>query len=161
MKKNDSQKHPTSVAPKKSIINFFYNFSLIILAVVIIYMSYSLVNKLTSNNETIVDSENIEIPSAIVQVEVLNGCGDPGITEIFTDYLRSNKFDVVSSGNYISFDIDYSLVIDRTGNMANARKLAKALNINDKNVIQQLNNDYFLDVSLILGRDYKTLSPFK
>lgn len=161
MKKNEPQKQAASERPKKSVANLFINLLLIILAVIIIFMSYSLVNKFSSNNNQEDLTENIEVASEIVQVEVLNGCGIAGVAERFTDFLRSNNFDVVGTGNYISFDIDYSLIIDRTGNMANAKKVAKALNINDKNVIQQINNDYFLDVSLIIGRDFEKLSPFK
>ena len=99
--------------------------------------------------------------SDMIQVEVLNGCGVSAIGDRFTDFLRNNNFDVVKNGNYISFDIDESLVIDRTGNMANAYKVAKALGIKNENVIQQLNKDYFLDVSIVVGRDYFNLAPFK
>jgi hypothetical protein len=64
-------------------------------------------------------------------------------------------------GNYKSFDIDETLVVDRSGNMANAKKVAKALGIKEANVIQQVNKDYFLDVSLIIGKDYIKLNPLK
>ncbi|MEJ2617528.1 MAG: hypothetical protein P8Z35_21420, partial [Ignavibacteriaceae bacterium] len=63
------------------------------------------------------------------------------------------------TGNYISFDVDKSMVIDRTGNKANAIKVADALGIDHKNIIQQINNDYILDVSLIIGKDFKQLKP--
>ena len=33
--------------------------------------------------------------------------------------------------------------------------------INKKNVIQQLNDDYFLDVTIIIGKDYYKLKPLK
>ncbi len=75
--------------------------------------------------------------------------------------LRQNNFDVVQIGNYRSFDIDNTLVVDRTGKKINALKVAEALGIDPKNVIQQINNDYFLDVSLIIGRDFNHLKPFK
>ena len=51
--------------------------------------------------------------------------------------------------------------MDRTGKKINAFKVAEALGIDPKNVIQQINNDYFLDVSLIIGRDFNHLKPFK
>ncbi len=99
--------------------------------------------------------------SDIIQVEVLNGCGISGVADRMTDYLRSKDFDVVNIGNYISYDVDESMVIDRIGNMANAYKVAKSLGIKNENVIQQLNKDYFLDVSIVIGRDYFSLTPFK
>jgi hypothetical protein len=45
--------------------------------------------------------------------------------------------------------------------MANAFKVAKSLGIKNENVIQQLNKEYFLDVSIVIGRDYFNLTPFK
>jgi hypothetical protein len=50
--------------------------------------------------------------------------------------------------------------VDRTGDKANALKVAEALGVDSKNVIQQINNDYFLDVSLIIGKDFNRLKPF-
>ena len=101
---------------------------------------------------------NVKAASAVIQVEVLNGCGASGVAEKFTDYLRKEKFDVVQMGNYVSFDIDKSMVIDRTGNRANAEKVAAALGIENKNVILQKNDDSFLDVSVVIGKDYKKLN---
>ena len=53
------------------------------------------------------------------------------------------------------------MVIDRTGNMQSAYKVAAALGIDKKNVIQQVNDNYFLDVSLVIGKDYNKLKPYK
>lgn len=102
-----------------------------------------------------------EIPSEIIQIEVLNGCGVTGVADMFTDYLRNQNFDVVNIDNYVTFDINESMVIDRIGNMANAFKVAEALKINKKNVFQQLNDGYFLDVTIVIGKDYYKLKPLK
>lgn len=110
--------------------------------------------KTVNNNPTHNGKNNL-------QVEVLNGCGISGVADRFTDYLRNNQFDVVNMGNYIRFDMDETLVIDRIGNMANAQKTAKALGVKNSNILQQLNQEYFLDVSIVIGRDYYTLQPFK
>jgi hypothetical protein len=59
--------------------------------------------------------------------------------------------------NYTSFDIEKSLVIDRTGNKPNAEKIADLLGIDRKNIVQQISSDYFLDVSLVIGKDYNQL----
>ena len=64
------------------------------------------------------------------------------------------------SGNYTSFNMDKSIVIDRTGNKANAQKVAAALGIKEKNIVQQINNDYLLDCSIVIGRDYFQLKPY-
>jgi hypothetical protein len=124
-------------------------------------MLYSIYIKLSDTGENDLAQTSNQTASDIIQVEVLNGCGVGGIGDKFTNFLRTNSFDVVNIGNYYSFDIDESLVIDRTGNMANAYKVAKALRIKNENVIQQLNKDYFLDVSIVVGRDYFNLTPYK
>lgn len=146
---------------KASTTNLFLNIAIFLLGAVIIFMVYSLYVKLTNSNSADISSADHQSPSEIIQVEVLNGCGVSGVADRFTDFLRTNNFDVVNDGNYIRFDMDETLVIDRIGNMANAYKVARALGIKNENVIQQLNNDYFLDVSIVIGKDYFTLQPLK
>lgn len=142
-----------------SATNIFLNSIIVLLAGLILFMSFSLYSKISSLTSE-EDENNLNKTSRIVQLEVLNGCGITGVAEKFTNYLRENNFDVVQVGNYSSFDIDNTLVVDRVGNKENAVKVAEALGINYKNVIQQINNDYFLDVSLIIGKDFNHLKPF-
>ncbi len=79
----------------------------------------------------------LDVNKKPIQLEVLNGCGVNGVAEKFTDYLRAGNFDVVNIGNYRSFDVDHSLLIDRTGNMKKALEIASALAIDKNNIIQQ------------------------
>ena len=106
--------------------------------------------------------ENSEIDNLVthkknMQIEVLNGCGVDGVADMFTDSLRKKNIDVVNTGNYRSYNIDNSIVIDRTGNFINAEYVAEVIGIDNKQVIQQKNKNYFLDVTLIIGKDYKQL----
>jgi hypothetical protein len=140
--------------------NLFLNSIIVFLGVIILFLLYSLVTKLQSDDEDLPETKP-DKPSAIIQLEVLNGCGMPGVAEKFTDFLRRKNFDVVQTSNYRSFDIDNTMVIDRTGNKANAQKVADALGIENKFVIQQLNSDYFLDVSIVIGKDFNQLNPNK
>ena len=94
-----------------------------------------------------------------IQLDVLNGCGVPGAGTSMTAYLRARGFDVVEYRNYRSFDVRESLVIDRAGDRENAEKVAYALGIRKGNIIQQINQDYYVDVSVLIGRDYPTLKP--
>ena len=94
-----------------------------------------------------------------IQLDVLNGCGLPGAGTSATAYLRARGFDVVEYRNYRNFDVRESLVIDRAGSRENAEKVAYALGIRKANVIQQINQDYYVDVSVLIGRDYPTLKP--
>jgi len=158
---NGKKKSSNSAGLKSSTYNLLLNISIFLLASVIIYMGYSIFIKLSNDRNKFEDQASDQIASDIIQVEVLNGCGVSGVADRFTDFLRTNNLDVVKSGNYISDDVSESLVIDRSGNMANAFKTAKTLGIKSENVIQQLNKDYFLDVSIVIGRDYFNLTPFK
>jgi len=120
-------------------------------------MTFSLIFKLqnlNSSENTITSKKNI-IKS--VQIEVLNGCGIQGAADKVTNYLRDKKYDVVQIGNYKSFDIDESIVIDRKGDFKMAKNIAYSLGIKSMNVIQQINKNYLLDVSIIVGKDYKQL----
>ncbi len=150
-----------SIGLKSSTANFLLNISIFLLVVVIIYMGYSIYLKVSHHSNNSGAANSNQVVSDIIQVEVLNGCGVGGVGDKFTDFLRGRNFDVVKTGNYISSDVDESMVICRTDNMANAYKVAKALGIKNENVIQQLNKDYFLDVSIVVGRDYFNLAPFK
>jgi predicted membrane protein len=156
---NRPQRPPKDITLKTSVSNFFYNLIILILGAIIIFLAYSLFLKIKNREEAEKELAKKKLAAPIVQVEVLNGCGISGVAEKFTDYLRSNNFDVVQTGNYISFDVDKSMVIDRTGNRENAIKVADVLGIDHKNIIQQINNDYILDVSLIIGKDFKQLKP--
>lgn len=93
----------------------------------------------------------------VIQLDVLNGCGVKGAGVKFTAFLRSGGFDVVEMKNYKTFNVPHTLVIDRVGDLASARRVAAALGVAEKNVIQQLNPDYFVDVSVIIGVDYASL----
>ncbi len=158
MKENSRPGKPENNSEaKKPTANLILNFIIIFLIAVIAFLSYSVVKKIKSNGNKVVSVESKTVPAAIIQLEVLNGCGVAGAAEKITDYLRNNSVDVVQIKNYVSFEIEKSLVIDRTGNRSNAEKIADLLGIDRKNIVQQLSNDYFLDVSLVVGKDYNQL----
>ena len=144
---------------KTSTINLSLNTLIFFLAALVIYLLFSIYIKINGGQEAENIIQNVETPSTVIQVEVLNGCGISGLADRFTDYLRNKNFDVVNTGNYISYDVDNSIVIDRIGNRANAMKLAEVLGIKKENVIQQINEGYLLDVTLIIGKDYHKLTP--
>ncbi|HLB00393.1 MAG TPA: LytR C-terminal domain-containing protein [Bacteroidota bacterium] len=99
------------------------------------------------------------IPSKSIQMDVLNGCGARGAGARMTSMLRGLGFDVVEMKNYSSFRVAETLVIDRVGDLAAARRVAGALGVRESNVVQQINPDYFVDVSVVIGEDYTSLKP--
>lgn len=151
---------PKDVNLKTSTSNLFLNITIIVLLLIIGFLTYSVVSKIKAQNEQELLLKKKRF-AGIIQVEVLNGCGISGVADKFTEFLRKNNFDVVQMGNYRSFDVDKTLVIDRTGNKINADKVANALGVDSKNVIQQINKDYFLDVTIIIGKDFNSLNPMK
>lgn len=92
-----------------------------------------------------------------VRVEVLNGGGYAGAAREATETLRELGFDVVFFGNAGDFDRDSSVVLDRMGAVHPARDVADALGI--RNVRSEPDSNLFLDVSVVLGRDWQPAPP--
>lgn len=141
-----------------SITNVILITLIIFLAAVVVFLSYSLYMKIQNISQDKNKSAE-QVASAIIQIEVMNGCGVEGVAAKFANFLREQNFDVVQVGNYRSDNIEETIVIDRIGNRANAEKIAEVLGIEKKNIIQQLNKDYFLDATLVIGKDYNKLEP--
>lgn len=101
--------------------------------------------------------EKPELIGEIIQLEVLNGCGVSGLANEFTSALRKNGFDVVQTGNFDNFDMQETVVISRTFNTENARRVANALGIKEKNILIEASEDFYLDATVVIGSDYKSL----
>lgn len=93
----------------------------------------------------------------IIQVEVLNGAGISGLAGEFTSTLRQNGFDVVQTGNFDNFDMQETVIISRTYNTSNAERVARALGIQEKNILVEASEDYYLDATVVIGSDYQSL----
>jgi hypothetical protein len=106
---------------------------------------------------TATTSPALSPPSERVRVEILNGGGLDGVARAATARLRGVGFDVVHFGNAPAFDRDSSVVIDRVGRRDLARAVADALGI--PNVLSQPDSNLYLEVSVLLGRDWSEGSP--
>lgn len=136
------------------------NVLIAVLTLIVGYLLYSLLTRTVFSPP--VDTERSGVAAGTtIQLDVLNGCGIPNAGTRFTSYLRARGFDVVEIRNYKTFDVDESLVIDRTGDINNASKVAYALGIGKEHIIQQMNPDYYVDVSVVIGKDYQSLKPSK
>ena len=93
----------------------------------------------------------------VIRIEVLNGCGVSGIAEKVSRHLRDAGFDVMTWKNADSFNYPETIVIDRTGNLENARRVAGAMGL--RTHIQQIIHDPYRieQVAVIIGRDYDRL----
>lgn len=151
--KESSQKKNAS----RSTSNLLLNVILVVLALLILFLGYALIVQISNTfRKEDVSEQKIFLPSQ-VQIEVLNGCGVSGVADRFTEFLRAKGFDVVNKGNYSSFDVDNTLVIDRSNNPDKSKMVADAIGLEKKRIVKQFNNQYFLDISLIIGKDYNTL----
>lgn len=101
--------------------------------------------------------ETPELIGNVIQLEVLNGCGVSGLADQFTYALRRNGFDVVETGNFDNFDMENTVVISRTFNTENAERVARALGINKENILIEASDDFYLDATVVIGSDYKSL----
>jgi hypothetical protein len=138
---------------KSNLIQFFIGLVLVI-DVVLIYFIVRNCSRQTA--VPVVEQEVQEIPQ-ILQIEVLNGCGVKGVAAQLTDYLRLQGFDVVKTDNFESFNVTETMVIDRRGNRENGIRIADALGLGEERVLQEVNDAYLIDATLIIGKDFQNL----
>lgn len=138
------------------------NAALVGLTLVVLVLLYGLASRFLSPR---VDAGREANPTGligqVIQVEVRNGCGVAGLAGETTRYLRRKGFDVVEVGDYTSFDEPHSLVIDRVGDPEAARKVAAAMGIPEAHIVEDIQLDLYLDASVVIGRDYAALIPFR
>jgi hypothetical protein len=91
----------------------------------------------------------------VIRVEVLNGCGEYGVAERVTDWLREEGFDIVYFGNADSFEYEKSLLIDRSGRPEFVGEVATVLGCD--NIERKFKGMLLLDVTVIVGKDWRVL----
>ncbi|MFH1009891.1 MAG: LytR C-terminal domain-containing protein [bacterium] len=97
-------------------------------------------------------------PAMPTRVQVLNGCGLPGFAKRVVPILREWGFDVREFGNADHFRYKNSVIVDRTGSLAAALALADSLGVEHGQVRSEPDARFVdIDVTLIIGRDYKEL----
>lgn len=125
---------------------------------------YSLITKLFSVEKGVPGEETplgegVFERDRTIRVEVLNGAGIAGLAQRMTDFLRREGFDVIDFGNAETFNYYETVVLVRSEDRTAAKLLAAA--VNTTNVVEQKNLFLTLDVTLIIGRDYRKLLPFQ
>lgn len=102
-------------------------------------------------------AESDQLIGDVIQLEILNGHGKPGLAQDFTRALRKNGFDVVETGNFKNFDMENTVLIARTINDENAQRVAEAIGIHPKYVFTEASEDFYLDATIVIGSDYNSL----
>lgn len=156
---------------------FVYNILIVVLAIVVVGFIYSFAQKSWTTGVAIqnpqlnnVQKTQLAIdlyeanPILDIKVEVLNGCGEKGLAAKISDFLRTEHIDVVRSENADNFDYERTILIQRSDNLFNLKTTAKALNfdINDEaRVIIRPSSTADVDLTLILGKDYRSVKPIR
>ena len=95
----------------------------------------------------------------VIQVEVLNGGGIEGAANAVTSSLRQLGFDVVEIGNFGVFDVEQTVVLARNGgDVKSAERVARGLGLSADRILIEESADYYLDVTVLVGRDYESLN---
>lgn len=98
----------------------------------------------------------------VIRVEVLNGCGANNIAADLREFLIARDFDVVDFKNFSSYQVPQTMVIDRTNmEQENAKKVARVIGVSKNHVFPQISPHRKLDVTVIIGHDYKNLKAFQ
>ena len=145
-----SEQKETNTYALNSVIGFLSLLLAVLLTALVTRIIYPRIENQRADNAP-------ELIGDIIQIEVLNGCGVPGLANQYTTALRKNGFDVVETGNFDNFDLEETLVIARSFDSENARRVANALGISEKNVIVEASDDFYLDATVVIGSDYQTL----
>ena len=147
---------PRSSPGKRDFRLLFLNSIIVVMVLVVGYLAYSLIERNIIAPPVVTERPGSH-PGQVIQIDVLNGCGIGNAAQTVTTFLRSRGYDVVEMKNYKTFDVHESLVVDRTGSRTTAEQVAYALGIKKENIVQQLNQDYYVDVSVVVGKDFASL----
>ena len=125
--------------------------------IAIIIAVYSFKNK---GDKTDITTELSHSNYIRAEIEVLNGCGETGIANLFTKFLRSEGYDVIEIKNADNFKYKETIILFHNKEIQEkAKVLSEILNINQDNI--KFNKNSVWDLSLIIGSDYKNLSSFE
>ena len=101
-----------------------------------------------------------QLVGEVIQLEILNGCGDDGLASEMQAYLRARGFDVVTSGNHEHFGVETTKILDRIGDDRAAREVAKALGLDSEMVSNDPDPGLYVDATVLIGCDYGSIPPF-
>ena len=148
---------------KKNLLNYTLNISIILITALCIYLAYSMIMNTTgSRGDNLSDTAKKQItnqPNLSIQINILNATGENRIGARFRDYLKAKGFDVVDMGNYKA-EVEKTMVLDVIGDISKAKRVADAVGISHRNVVQQLDKTKYIDATVIIGKDYTELKPF-
>jgi hypothetical protein len=96
----------------------------------------------------------------VIQLNILNACGVPGLASKAKEYLRARGFDVVEIGNSEEV-LSNTMIIDRLGDIQSARQLAYAVGISDSLIVTRIDSNLFLRSTVMIGSDFRDIKMFR
>lgn len=103
-------------------------------------------------------AEEVDVKE-VIRLQVLNGCGVPGLTRRMTPALRKMGFDVREVGNAGHFGYDHTLIIGRSGSERHVDTVADSIGVDPLRVTLEPSEELVdIDVTVIVGSDYKQLN---
>ena len=133
-----------------------YILSILLITISIYYVKMYLNNNLTNAISNHIELENNTVIKA--EIEILNGCGESGIANLYSNYLIKKGFDVIDSRNADNFEyLNTTIVVHKKDKLNIAKNLANILKIKTVTIDER----GIWDLSLIIGRDYKNLASFE
>ncbi|MEO0124331.1 MAG: LytR C-terminal domain-containing protein [candidate division WOR-3 bacterium] len=103
------------------------------------------------------DPEEVFKKNSNLRVEVLNGCGVNRLAIKVSDILREKGFNVVKIGD-AEKNYPETVVVERADeDMRNGKYFARRIGC--KNIGKDVDPALYIDVTIIIGEDYKKLFP--
>jgi len=102
-------------------------------------------------------------PIQNIKIEVLNGCGEKGLAAVASKFLRMNKLDVVRTDNAENHEYHNTIIIQRNENIESLDMVTNSFGISntDKERVKIIPDETLgVDVTVILGKDYRSFPPF-
>jgi len=96
-----------------------------------------------------------------IVVRILNGNGVSGVAYKLREYLLNQGFDVSETTNADHFNYEKTIVYLHTSNYSISNKVSEKLGIDNNPVLDDRAPDYPCDVTIVMGKDYKQLPPFR
>ncbi len=96
-----------------------------------------------------------------IVIELINGNGVSGICEKYKDFFTRKGVDVINVGNAENFNYDKTVMYLHTDSYKKARKISKLLGVEINTVLMKTTPAVNCDISIVLGKDYKELKPYK
>ncbi len=134
--------------------------ALIILGVAFLITVYVLANRgsqTNGDNSDFISGAN----SRQLEVEVLDGAGSMRAAQQLTNFIRARGYDVVEMKKNNGEIEDRTFIFDRSGSLDAARKFATILGVPQDKVFQKIDRNLYLDITLVMGKDYSRLKAFQ